>query len=132
MKVFLIILLITFFRSDLICQIGDTSKALLFQNMAWDASQKNYFKKCIRLIDSSIIYDSSKSWSFMIKAEAHWLIGEYADAAKAYEKAMTLGSDFLLVGANVLLGMLYDKADNSGEAKRHYRGLLKTPYFFIS
>lgn len=118
----IILFIVSIASTDIVfCQtLQDKVKADSLKSIAWDASQKNYFKKCIRLIDSSILYDSTKSWSYIIKAEAHWLISEFKDAAISYKKAMTLDSEFVSIGANVLLGMLYDKAENFNQAKQQY------------
>jgi tetratricopeptide (TPR) repeat protein len=120
MKILSTILAVLVLNISGLAQISNKAKADSLQTAAWDASQKNYFKKCLRLIDSSLYYDSTNSWSYSIKAEAHWLIGQYGEAAKAHKKAMSLDKDSLLIGAFVLQGMLYDKANMHDKAKEEY------------
>ncbi len=119
-------MLILFWNLSAKCQYTDTTKARAYENAAWKAYQESYFKKSIRLFDSAIFYGSTWKSLYAIKAEAHWFIGEFADAAKAYKKRIALsGEDLLKVGAFVKLGMLYDKAGMPKESKKQYISAIK-------
>lgn len=108
------------------CQTIDTAKAKIFETEAWKAYQGSYFKKSIRFFDSAIVYGSQWKSLYSIKAEAHWFIGAYAEAATAYKKMMLLSGDELLrVGAFVLLGMLYDQAGMTRQSNKQYKYAIK-------
>ena len=108
------------------CQTIDTTKAKFFEDEAWKAYQGSYFKKSIRLFDSAIVYGSQWKSLYSIKAEAHWFIGEYAKAATAYKKMISLSGDELLrVGAYVVLGMLYDQAGMTRHSNNQYNSAVK-------
>lgn len=107
-------------------QVKDSIKARHFEDSAWKEYQKNYFRKSIRLLDSAISYDPTKSFSYQLKAESQWFLGNYADAAETYKKMISLGDeDLLKVSAYVFLGMLYGKAGMMVQAKEQYISAVK-------
>lgn len=107
-------------------QAKDTTRARSFADSAWKAYQKYYFKKSIKLLDSAIYYDPINSFSYHLKAEAQWFLGNYADAAETYKRMISLDNGNLLkVSAYVFLGMLYGKAGMPVQATAQYVSAVK-------
>ena len=107
-------------------QAKDATRARFFEDTAWKVYQKNYFRKSIALLDSALFYDATNRFSYSLKAEAQWFLGDYAGAAETYEKWIALGDENLLkVSANVMLGMLYGKAKMPVQAKAQYASAVK-------
>lgn len=124
-----LILLITIFLSQLaFSQQADSirKRAIDFQSRAWKAEVDKQFERCIVLADSSIALDGARSEPYVIKAECLWFLQRYGEAAATYKKWITVDSNKLLVGAYVLLGMLYDKAGMISQAKEQYTNAIKT------
>ena len=105
-------------------------KSLAYENRAWEAYQAQRFETAISILDSSIALDSSRPSPFILKSEALWFIGRFAEAAETYKKWIIIelltDSSILLVGAYVHLGMLYDKADMFIQAKEQYIKAINT------
>lgn len=102
-------------------QAKHAPRARFFEDSAWKVYQKHYFRKSITLLDSALFYDSTNGFSYSLKAEAQWFLGNYVDAAETYKKKISLGEESLLkVSANVFLGMLYGKAKMPEQAKAQY------------
>jgi tetratricopeptide (TPR) repeat protein len=101
-------------------------KAIQLQIRAFDAEQKHHFDSAILLADSSITLDSTRYEPYIIKAESLWFLKRYAEAAETYKKKMEVKRPDFLIGAYVLLGMLYDKAGMFNEAKEQYLLAVKT------
>lgn len=117
----IIICLFLFYSLILKSQVVDSTKAAIFGDSAWKAYKKYYFRKSISLLDSSILYNPTNSFSYKLKAEAQWFLGNYADAAETYRKMISLGDENLLkVSAYVFLGMLYGKAEKPRLATEQY------------
>jgi tetratricopeptide (TPR) repeat protein len=95
-------------------------RALEFQDLSWKASLARDYEKGIRFADSSILLDSIRSEPVILKAEALTALKRYREAAEAYQRWIFLSTSVLVVGAHVHLGMLYDKAGMSENAKANY------------
>jgi tetratricopeptide (TPR) repeat protein len=77
-------------------------------------------------LDSAISCDPTNSFSYQLKAEAQWFLGNYADAAETYKKMISLGDENLLkVSAYVFSGMLYGKAGMRAQATAQYISAVK-------
>jgi tetratricopeptide (TPR) repeat protein len=98
-------------------------KSLAFENLGWELYQKHEFEKSFRNFDSSISFDSTRYISYQLKAESLWFIQRYGEAADIYTMWMERDRDtnILRIGAEVMNGMLYDKAGMRKKAKEHYR-----------
>src|SRR5688500_6273614 len=109
---------------------SERSKSLEYQKRAWEAYQAQRFETAISLLDSSITLDRSRPSPFILKSEALWFIGRFAEAAETYKEwiiiELSTDSSILLVGAYVHLGMLYDKADMFTQAKEQYIRAINT------
>ena len=124
-----ITLIITLFLSQVsLSQIPDSikKKAIDFQTRAWKAEEERQFERCIVLADSSITLDSTRSEPYVIKAESLWFLKRYKESAETYKKYISVDTNILRIGAYVLLGMLYDKADMFDEAKEQYLTAIRT------
>jgi tetratricopeptide (TPR) repeat protein len=109
-------------------QLSDSvkKKAIRLQIRAFDAEQKDQFDSAILFADSSIALNSTRYEPYIIKAESLWFLKRYSEAAKTYKKKMEVKRPDFLIGAYVLLGMLYDKAGMFNEAKEQYLLAIKT------
>jgi hypothetical protein len=117
------LLILIFLGSSLISNSQEhiISRARYFEDSAWKAYQRNYFRKSITLLDSAIFYKPTNSFSYGLKAEAQWFLGDYAGAAETYRNKIALGdTNLLIVSANVFLGMLYGKAQMPEKATSQY------------
>lgn len=109
-------------------QLSDSVKkeAIRLQIRAFKAEQKHQFDSAILLADSSIALDSTRHEPYILKAESLWFVKRYKEAAETYKKNMEVKRPDFLIGAYVLLGMLYNKAGNRKEAKEQYLLAIKT------
>ena len=78
------------------------------------------------LLDSSLALDSTRPEPYVLKSESLWALKRYAEAAKNYKRYMAIRKPDYLIGAYVLLGMLYDKAKMRKEANIEYRNAIHT------
>jgi tetratricopeptide (TPR) repeat protein len=101
-------------------------KAINLLIRAFDAERNHNFETSILLADSSIALDSTRDEPYIIKAESLWFLKRYSEAAETYKKKMSVKQPDFLIGAYVLLGMLYDKANMRKEAKRQYLNAIRT------
>jgi len=101
-------------------------KAIKLQVRAFDAERNHDFETAILLADSSIALDSTRYEPFITKAESQWFLKRFSAAADTYKKSMHVKKPDFLIGAYVLLGMLYDKAGMFKEAKEQYQLAIKT------
>ena len=101
-------------------------KAIRLQIQAFDSEKRHQFDSAILFADSSIALDSTRYEPYITKTESLWFLKRYSEAAEVYKKQMRIKSPDFLIGAYVLLGMLYDKARNRKEAKELYLLAIKT------
>jgi tetratricopeptide (TPR) repeat protein len=101
-------------------------EAIRLQLQAFHAEQKHQFDSAILFADSSIALDGKRYEPYIIKAESLWFLKRYKEASETYKKQMEVKRPDFLIGAYVLLGMLYDKAENRKEAKKQYSLAIKT------
>lgn len=118
-SVFILLLL---FVHSAYSQTSDSLKkvAIKLQIQAFHAEQRHQFESAILLADASIALDSTRYEPYITKAESLWFLKRYKEAAETYKKKMTVKRPDFLIGAYVLLGMLYDKAGMLSEAKEQY------------
>ncbi len=84
------------------------------------AKLKNY-TKAISIVDSAMQIDSCNEHIYALKSELLWMSRNYYASAQCYQKAMALDRDSsFLKGANLFLGVLYEKAGFRDEAQKHY------------
>jgi tetratricopeptide (TPR) repeat protein len=84
------------------------------------ARLKNY-TEAILIVDSAMSIDSSNEHIYALKSELLWLSKDYYASAICFQKAMTLNRDSsYLKGADLFLGVLYEKAGFRDEAQKHY------------
>jgi tetratricopeptide (TPR) repeat protein len=123
-----VFILLLFFCQSGYSQTTDSLKkqAIRLQVRAFDAERNHDFETAILLADSSIALDSTRYEPFITKAESQWYLKRFSAAAETYKKSMNVKKPDFLVGAYVLLGMLYDKAGMFEEAKKQYRLAIKT------
>jgi hypothetical protein len=95
-------------------------EAIRLQILAFDAEKRSQFDSAILLADSSIAFDNTRREPYTIKAESLWLSRRFKEAAETYKKRLAVEQPQLVIGAYVLLGMLYDKAGNRKAAKEQY------------
>ena len=130
MKVIFALITVAFAFTSYAQSDAAKTKSLKYQHRAWKEFQAHKFETAVLLLDSSIALDSSRPSPFILRSEALWLLGKYAEAANTYEKWIELevltDSTILLVGAYVQLGMLYDKANMFTQAKEHYMTAINT------
>jgi tetratricopeptide (TPR) repeat protein len=101
-------------------------EAIRLQIRAFDAEQKHQFDSAILFADSSIALNNTRYEPYIIKAESLWFLKRFSEAAETYKKKMEVKRPDFLIGAYVLLGMLYDKAGNRKVAKEQYSLAIKT------
>lgn len=123
--VFILLILLPSFGFS---QLSDSvkKKAIRLQIRAFDAEQKHQFDSAILFADSSIALNSTRYEPYVIKAESLWFLKRYKEAVETYKKQMEVQKPDFLIGAYVLLGMLYDMAGNRKEAKEQYLFAIKT------
>jgi tetratricopeptide (TPR) repeat protein len=84
------------------------------------ARLKNY-DKAITIVDSAMAIDSYNQHIFALKSELLWMKKDYYSAALCYRQAMSLDKDSsYLKGADLFLGVLYEKAGFRDEAQKYY------------
>jgi tetratricopeptide (TPR) repeat protein len=123
------VIVIFFFFSHLsYSQTTDSLKkaAISFQSKAFKSEQNHDFEAAILFADTSINLDSTRYEAYIIKAESQWFLKRFSSAAETYKNAIRIKKPDFLIGAYVLLGMLYDKAGNRKEAKEQYLLAIKT------
>jgi tetratricopeptide (TPR) repeat protein len=122
---FILLILLPLFSFS---QLSDSvkKKAIRLQIQAFEAEQKQQFDSAILFADSSIALNSKRYEPYVIKAESLWYLKCYSEAAETYKKYMEFERPDFLVGAYVLVGMLYDKAGMFNEAKEQYLLAIKT------
>lgn len=84
------------------------------------ARLKNY-TEAISIVNSAMAIDSCNEHIYALKSELLWMSKNYYASALCYQRAMTLDRDSsYLKGANLFLGVLYEKAGLRDEAQKHY------------
>jgi len=123
-----VFILIIFLPHFVFSQPNDSvkKKAIRLQIRAFDAERNHHFDSAILLADSSIALDNTRYEPFIIKAESLWFLKRYAEAATTYKQSMTVKVPDFLIGAYVLLGMLYEKANMRKQAKDQYSKAINT------
>src|SRR4051812_36588015 len=92
-------------------------------NQAVIAKINGDYDQALLLIDSVLMVDSNHYGSNIIKSALLTKIGRFADAAESLKKAVAAGKPD--IGLYVRLGMLYDKANMTSQAKAQYSKALK-------
>ena len=123
MKKLLYIITFLFFYQLTYCQVNDSlvkRKLVDLVMRAVKAENDSLYEQTIILIDSAIAIDSTDYDSYVIKAEALWLLKRYRESADVYDKSIKVRNPDYLADAYVHLGMLYEKANMPQKAKGEY------------
>jgi len=92
-------------------------------NQAVSAKANGDYDQALLLIDSVLMVDSNHYGSNIIKSGILTKTGRFAEAAEALKKAVSIGKPD--IGLYVRLGLLYEKANMSSEARTQYSNALK-------